>query len=196
MHGAEKGYSTTLSGSHWCPLPPEQVKGRFSSCVYQTSCQISQDAGWKWPGSSLCLQGCSAWQEGRNQSVCSPGLPKPYPKSCPAPDPSTHILSLGAGKETPEKAAFPPGWMVEPEPVCEGRRRMGPAGLSPSTASCWPEALSWPLPSPEDPVICFWPWLEALGQAEAVQVDCCSPRSSQGPSETQPTPARARDGYK
>lgn len=52
-----------------------------------------------------------------------------------------------------------------------------------------------PLLSPGDPVTCFWPQLQTLGQDKVVQVDSSSPRSGQGPPKTQLTPAQSRDGY-
>lgn len=59
----------------WCLVPPEQVRGWFSSCIYQLDrnpAKISRDAGWKWHESTLS----------RNQSI---GLPKPDPLAAPQP---------------------------------------------------------------------------------------------------------------
>lgn len=187
------------SGLGWWLLPPEQIRGKFSSCIHQLDrnpAKISQEAGWKWQEEDPCT--CFAVVPCREAetSLSAPlGSPKPAPwlppVSCRQPHPQLQCWEGNPGEGSA------PSWVARQARACLQRHREdGLRGIQLVRSWLWPEALSQPLLSPGDPIICFWPQFQALGQAKAVQVDCCSPRSSRGPSETKPTPARSRDGYK
>lgn len=116
------------SGLGWWLLPPEQIRGKFSSCIHQLDrnpAKISQEAGWKWQEEDPCT--CFAvvpCREAETSLFAPLGSPKPAPWLPPS-HADSHIPSFSAGKETPEKATLPPGWLVKPEPVCKGIGRMG-----------------------------------------------------------------------
>lgn len=126
MRGAEEGCSRDPLGLGLVSSPPRAGKGLIFPAVFTSWAEILPRSprvlvgnGREEPCARCAVVPC---EEAETSLFAPLGSPNP---TLWASDPHTHVLSLDGGKDTPQKAAFPPGWLVKPEPVCKGTGRTG-----------------------------------------------------------------------